>query len=394
MQDSLLSILITNAPVKFRIYVLTYDSAVQELPGQAVHLPLGNRHWAKRLRYRLMSLRLALKYHWQSLPGNQRYKRWPEVIGRACREPSHYSLIRYHNIRLIYNLNQHSIPSPVPFIQTVWDANHRIHSFFPEFSYTRFGFEALDLSLRQSLVRCSYVVTGTEAGAKQLVQMLGVSASKIRVIPFPTPSLPPPSHSIIHTFGDYPFILYPARLWPHKNHSVIFHALAQLKQHYQIDFKLVSVGADSGNLEYLKSLALDLSISDRVHFAGEVDDNVLAMLYHKAFALVFASAVGPDNLPPLEAMAIGCPAIVARNEGTEEQFGDSVLTFSPYDEADLAKAIHCLATNPSLRVSLINKGKQLAAQQTPLSYVRMVFEIFEEFYLVARNWERCDSVFT
>lgn len=393
MQSTLLSLLIQNADSRFRIFVLSYDNTPHDLPANATHLSLDTSDLTKRFCRQFWAFSRSLSYHRRNIPRKRTFKQWLQAISRAYREPSHYSLIRHHNIRLIYNFNQHTISSPVPFVKTIWDINHRIHSFFPEFSYTRYGFSRLDLGLMEDLARCSYVVTGTNAGASQLVEMLGVSHTKVRVIPFPAPSLPEPSNSLPPIPADFPFILYPARLWPHKNHSVILHALVYLKNHFNFDLNFVSVGADSGNLRYLKNLAVDLKISKRVFFMGEVEDSMLSMLYRDAFALVFASAVGPDNLPPLEAMAMGCPAIVAKNEGTNEQFSDSVLTFSPYDESDLARVIQLLATDQELRESLISKGYKVASQQAPLNYIKKVLSIFDEFYAVTRNWDRCDSVF-
>ena len=393
MQDTLLSLLIEQSSPRFRLFVLSHDTGIQALPEHAIHLPLGSDHVLKRIRLRLWAFRQALNYHRPIRLAHRPFQQWLHAIASACKEPFYYSLIRCNNIRLLYNLNQHSISVPIPFIQTVWDINHRIHSYFPEFSYTRFGFEALDKEFLGNLSRASYVVTGTHVGANQLVQMVGISPTKTRVIPFPTPSLPTFSTTTIPIPDHHPFLFYPARLWPHKNHAVILHALVLLKQQYHLEFNFVSVGADSGNLVYLQDLAAELNISNQVYFLGEVDDNTLSALYRRAFALIFASAAGPDNLPPLEAMALGCPAIVAANEGTQEQFEDSVLTFSPYNANDLAQTIRHLAANSSLRDSLIRKGYHLAARRTPLAYVRMVLDIFEEFHAVARNWQRCDSTF-
>ncbi len=48
---------------------------------------------------------------------------------------------------------------------------------------------------------------------------------------------------------------------------------------------------------------------------GLVDEDELIGLYQHAHALVYLSRFGPENLPPLEALALGCPAIVANVPG-------------------------------------------------------------------------------
>ena len=58
-------------------------------------------------------------------------------------------------------------------IRTVWEANHRIHPMFPEYSYARFTFDGLDRNMAYSLARASYVVVGTKEGKQQVVSRGG-----------------------------------------------------------------------------------------------------------------------------------------------------------------------------------------------------------------------------
>ena len=45
------------------------------------------------------------------------------------------------------------------------------------------------------------------------------------------------------------------------------------------------------------------------------------------------SLFGPENLPPLEAMALGCPVVAADVPGAREQLGDAALRVPPIDAA-------------------------------------------------------------
>ena len=59
------------------------------------------------------------------------FSRW------MCPDPKYYQQLRELNVRLLWNMNQHELPTCLPFIRTVWEANHRIHPMFPEYSYAR-----------------------------------------------------------------------------------------------------------------------------------------------------------------------------------------------------------------------------------------------------------------
>jgi len=101
---------------------------------------------------------------------------------------------------------------------------------------------------------------------------------------------------------------------------VILEALKILKQDHSIELPCVFTGADQGNLAYVLRYAERLGVQDLIDYRGKVSDVELAALYKGAVALVYASAVGPDNLPPLEAMALACPVITADVPGAREQY--------------------------------------------------------------------------
>ena len=86
---------------------------------------------------------------------------------------------------------------------------------------------------------------------------------------------------------------------------------------------IVFVGADKGTQKHVMAEAEALGVARRVHTLGFVDRERLVALYQHAEALIYPSLFGPDNLPPLEAMALGCPVIAARVDGADEQIGDA-----------------------------------------------------------------------
>ena len=312
-------------------------------------------------------------------------------------EPEYYQQLRESGIRLIWYVNGHELPSWLPYIKTMWEANHRIFPMYPEYSYTRFTFEGLDGGMQLSLAKASYLITGTEEGKRQLISLFGVHEPKVRVIPFPTPLLPVVEDAPAANLSfkcDGPYVFYPARFWPHKNHVVTVAALKILRERWKLTVNLVLSGADEGNLGYVLDYAAALGVRDQVACVGEVPEVELVRLYRGALALVYASAVGPDNLPPLEAMSVGCPVITAEVPGAREQYGDACLFFPPTDEVVLADQIKLLHEVPSAREALIAKGVTRSKQWSVDDYAARVVSILDEFELIARSWGSNHAVFT
>ena len=153
-------------------------------------------------------------------------------------------------------------------------------------------------------------------------------------------------------------------------------------------FPLVFVGSDKGNQEYIKKLVAELQLSTQVHFLGFVPQSDLVSLYQHAFALVFTTFFGPDNLPPLEAFALGCPVIASNVAGAQEQLGDAALLVDPKDEKQIALAIKSLRDRPELRSTLVQRGLERASRWTGQDYIKGVFSILDELERVRRCWNR------
>jgi glycosyltransferase involved in cell wall biosynthesis len=97
---------------------------------------------------------------------------------------------------------------------------------------------------------------------------------------------------------------------------------------------------------------------------GRADDGALRALYENALALVYPSFHEGFGLPPLEAMALGCPVICSNTTSLPEVGGDAVLYCNPADDADIARQIRRLVDDPHLRSELSAKGRAQAAKFT------------------------------
>ncbi len=163
------------------------------------------------------------------------------------------------------------------------------------------------------------------------------------------------------------YLLFVGNLKPNKNLPRLLAAFARAKRREQAlrEAALVVVGrqaglhtGETGVGEALRSLGL---VSGRdVILAGEVSDADLALLYTGALAFVFPSLYEGFGLPPLEAMACGCPVLSSRAASLPEVCGDAALYFSPRDVEEMAAAIVRIAREPQLRECLRTRGRARA----------------------------------
>lgn len=104
--------------------------------------------------------------------------------------------------------------------------------------------------------------------------------------------------------------------------------------------------------------------SDGVRTIGYVSDPELRALYENALALVFPSRYEGFGLPPVEAMTAGCPVIISDQPALVEVCGDAALRCGIDDVATLARHLHALESDKTLRTGLAAAGRERASRFT------------------------------
>lgn len=293
-----------------------------------------------------------------------------------------------YNIDVLYTLCPEYIDVDCPTFITVWDYGHKDIPYFPEVSANGI-FKNRELMYKHIISKASKVIVGNLDAKIKTCNYYGLSEDKVFINSLPTPDY------IFNTEADdkiiknlnltkNEFIFYPAQFWAHKNHIRIIKSIKILKER-GINLKAVFSGSDKGNLNYLKQKVKEFDLEKEIVFAGFITNEQIIALYKNTLALVYASFLGPDNLPPLEAMALDCPVIVSDISGHRIQLKDNCIFFNPLDEKELAEKIISIKNNGYSK-DLIKSGKELALIYSTENYLKNTIEMFDNFEPILECW--------
>jgi glycosyltransferase involved in cell wall biosynthesis len=293
-------------------------------------------------------------------------------------------------IDLLWVLGPYEFFLEVPYAYTVWDLGHRIRPCFPELNYTGWTWERRESTYRNMLFKATFVITGNEAGKREILENYPMSADKVKVVPFPVPDFCAAGAIEPRAIPGLAeaFFFYPAQFWAHKNHMVLIEAVRYLRDEKGARIDCYFVGSDQGNKPYIEKKIAEYGLGDSIRILGFVEREELVYLYLKAIAMVFPSLLGPNNLPPLEAAALGCPVLISDLPGHVEEMEGAALLVDATDYRAVGEAMLSLHSDPALRESLIRKGLALADKYVKYSYFREVLKIVDGFAAIRSTWDR------
>ncbi len=281
------------------------------------------------------------------------------------------------------------------FIITVWDLYHRDHPDFPD-AYRNRLCERLERVHRATLTRALAVIANSPSGARRIASLYHVDPDRIIELPF-LPSLAVRRHAagsarttaddVRHKY-DLParYVFYPAYFAAHKNHLYLMEGLIDLERRYGIRLHAAFCGGDAGNRIAVVRQVEALGLKPRVHFLGLVPDDDIPALYEGALALVMPDYCEPTNLPPLEAVSVGCPVVYADLPEFREQMGDAALYCDLSDVSSLADHLAAMIEDPALLDRLRTAGRTLAAEIVNIDYGERLKRVFDDYEFIRRRW--------
>jgi glycosyltransferase involved in cell wall biosynthesis len=278
------------------------------------------------------------------------------------------------------------------YVAIVYDLCHRDWPEFPEVSEQ---FESRERTFGGSLARAVAVIVSAPTLARDICRFYGVAEHRTLVLPF-TPALhtrePAPSEQIARVREKYglreDYVFYPAQFWPHKNHLYLLQGLKALEVRYDIRIHAVFSGSDFGNVHCVQSESNRLGLDGRVHFLGFVADEDMSPLYSGARALVMPTYFGPTNMPPLEAIAAGCPVVYSDLPEFREDLGGAALYCNLRDPASLAEQLRLILTRPDIVSALNRAGRELLSRLNSSAHVEKLKVLLDDFDYMRQRWAR------
>lgn len=155
------------------------------------------------------------------------------------------------------------------------------------------------------------------------------------------------------------YILYVGSLSKRKNFPRLAELACRLAR--ERGYRFVFVGDKSKSLA-TSGVEIPDDVKSLITFAGAVDDPAaLFPFYRNAACFVFPSFYESSGLPPIEAMACGCPVIASDIPALRERCGDAAIYCDPHNADSIASALERVMADGDLRTRLRALGHQRAA---------------------------------
>ena len=197
------------------------------------------------------------------------------------------------------------------------------------------------------------VATVSNYSADQIKRLGWAAASKLRIMPDGYEHVrrwAPRHSSITKAVAGLDTIVVLGSLAPHKNINLLLRSAQELASH---GLKIAVVGDLDRKVFHRAKVE---ARSDGVVWLGGISDDELAALLKDSLCLAFPSLAEGFGLPPLEAMALGCPVVVSDRASLPEVCGEAALYASADDSQEWLKCFLALRNDQGLRDRQIEKG--------------------------------------
>ncbi|HKW30180.1 MAG TPA: glycosyltransferase family 1 protein [Verrucomicrobiae bacterium] len=272
-------------------------------------------------------------------------------------------------------------PQPCALVATI----HDLAPFHLAGKYDRLRMFYGRVLARKLAQRQDQIITVSRATAQDVLQFFGVAAERLSVIPngvdhtrfFPG-SRATARKQVAEKHGLHrPFFLYVARLeHPGKNHVQLVEAFNRFKTETGSDWQLAFAGSDWHGARAIHAAIQQSPFATNIHCLGFVTENDLPNLYRAADVFVYPSLFEGFGLPPVEAMACGCPVISSTRGALSEVVGDAAASVNPEDTGSLHRQMARLVTEEGLREQMRDAGLKQARRFDWQTTAAATFEVY------------------
>ncbi len=120
--------------------------------------------------------------------------------------------------------------------------------------------------------------------------------------------------------------------------------------------------------------------ANSARLVGRVPDSQLRVLYENAIALVHPSLHEGFGLPPLEAMALGCPVIASNAASLPEVCEEAALWCDPKQALAFGRQAKQLVERPEMGKELAKAGREQARKHTWRQTARVLWQGIERAF--------------
>ncbi len=198
-----------------------------------------------------------------------------------------------------------------------------------------------------------------------VLRRLGLAAPKIAMIPLwvdvPYIESVPYGESAAVGYPS-PHVLFLGQLKERKGYDTLARAMPLVLEKCPTT-RFLFAGQNPAKAGHLEAICRENGSIASMVLLGQVDEESKVRLMRSADCLVYPTRYESFGLPPLEAMAAGCPVVATSIPVVSEmiQNGENGLLVAPEDPQALAEGILRLLAEPGLRGRLVEGGRRTLA---------------------------------
>jgi len=267
---------------------------------------------------------------------------------------------------LFHSLNQRVSASRPRRVVTTF---HDLFVLTAEYSTTDFRRRFAEQA-RQAAERSDLIIAVSQFTAGQIEELLGVDASRLRVIHHGVraPGVP---RSVER---GAPMILHVGAVQHRKNIIRLVEAFERLPA----GWKLALAGSFGFGAEEILARIQRSPRARDIDAPGYVSAAQLEQLYAQAAVLAFPSLDEGFGLPVLEAMARQVPVVTSNRSALPEVAGDAAVLIDPTRVEEIEDALRGLVEDSELRKDFIARGLARSAAFRWEDAVRKTWKVYEE----------------
>ncbi len=178
--------------------------------------------------------------------------------------------------------------------------------------------------------------------------------------------------------GNAPYLLYVGSAYPHKGLEDLLSAWQEIASAYP-DLHLKIAGERDGFMQKIETSVTSQQLP-RITFLGRVSDTDLKGLYEQAAGFVFPSHDEGFGLPPLEALAHGCPVLSSDAGPLPEVLGpDGAIFFRVGQPNAILAAVHTLMSDQeTARRKAVSAARSLALRHSWTHAARATLDAYAD----------------